>query len=108
MIFGSIERDLVEANFIGDRDDENIPLPLDPRNPPADTEEEIKVHLRENDYMNCHLIPLENAYGDPEKEWTNYNLPLAGAFLGKGCQGAMLLSEFSKELQHNVSCLASI
>lgn len=92
----SVSRDLVEADFIGDRDNQNNALPSDPRIIPHIALDEYippsPPRYYEDDVPNVHLIPMENFAGDPEKEWTYRHVLIAGTLLGKGCQGAVMLA----------------
>lgn len=101
-MISSAVRDLTEAEFIGDRDKQNNPLPSNPlivqRRPISDVEDEYDRHLRDD-----ILKPMEKErfMGSPESEWTLRNILSAGSLLGKSCQGALKLAGLPESQQHN-------
>lgn len=102
-LISSAVRDLTEAEFIGDRDEQNNPLPSNPlqsskRQTMADVEEEYDRHLSDD-----ILKPMEKEkfMGSPESEWTLRNILSAGSLLGKSCQGALKLAQLSEAQQGN-------
>ena len=100
-MISSVARDLVESNFIGERDEQNNALPSDPRKAPEITMEEYtpKDMQNEKDVPNAKPSSLENFVGDPEKEWAYHHVLSAGTLLGKGCQGAMMLAGQPRPMQ---------
>lgn len=97
-LISSAVRDLSEAEFVGDRDDQNIPLPLKPGI--ALDSDSSNDSLAIDDMDNLQPLTLKFAYNNPEKEWTIRNLLSAGRLLGKSCQGALNLAGHSKVLQN--------
>lgn len=102
-LISSAVRDLTEAEFIGDRDEQNNPLPSQPPKTPRrhnmeSVEEEYDRHL--NDDV---LKPMEKErfMGVPESEWTLRNILSAGSLLGKSCQGALKLARLPEIQQQN-------
>ncbi|XP_067612628.1 all trans-polyprenyl-diphosphate synthase PDSS2 [Eurosta solidaginis] len=99
-LISSAIRDFSEAQFIGERDEQNNPLPYKPgsealkTNGTATTED---IDFDVNDVM----IPLNisKALGKPEKEWECRNILNAGSLLGKACQSALKLAGQSEEMQ---------
>lgn len=91
-------RDLAESNFIGDRDEQNNPLPSDPtRTHESSSSEETQVIDDEID--NTKPLSLKNVMGNPEKEWALRHILSAGTLLGKSCQGALKLAGQPETLQ---------
>lgn len=102
-MISSAVRDLTEAEFIGDRDEQNNPLPSKPLNTPkrpltTDVEDEYDRHLSDD-----ILKPMEKErfMGSPESEWTLRNILSAGSLLGKSCQGALKLARLPEAIQKN-------
>ncbi|XP_059613498.1 all trans-polyprenyl-diphosphate synthase PDSS2 [Phlebotomus argentipes] len=96
-LISSAVRDLAESEFIGERDQQNKPLPSKPR--------ELRARAAEasDDFdFNDVALPLDTdeAIGDPEREWAVRHILSAGSLLGKSCQGALKLAGQPKELQH--------
>ncbi|XP_065082695.1 all trans-polyprenyl-diphosphate synthase PDSS2-like [Ochlerotatus camptorhynchus] len=102
MLISSAYRDLAESNFIGDRDEQNYPLPSRPDSEvggksSADcTLEELGFGDLED---NTQPMRMENAMGNPEKEWSLRHVLGGGSLLGKSCQGALMLAGQPEELQ---------
>lgn len=101
-LISSAVRDLTEAEFIGDRDEQNNPLPSQPpkspRRTPSDVHEEYDIHLDDD-----VLKPMEKErfMGIPESEWALRNILSAGSLLGKSCQGALKLAGLPEATQKN-------
>lgn len=97
-LISSAVRDLAEAEFIGDRDEQNNPLPSKPLTVIAAT-------LGNGDYTvashsdNLKPIEKEAVMGHPEKEWEVRHWLSTGSLLGKSCQGAMILAGQSTAVQ---------
>lgn len=98
-------RDLAESEFIGDRDEQNNPLPSQPRkqarrqntNEPANDEEY-------EEYLTHDILkPMEkeDCMGIPEKEWAMRHILNAGSLLGKSCEGALKLAALPETVQKN-------
>ncbi|XP_055627897.1 all trans-polyprenyl-diphosphate synthase PDSS2-like [Toxorhynchites rutilus septentrionalis] len=102
MLISSAYRDLTESNFIGDRDEQNNPLPSKPNSlMGGSTTPDCK--LEELDFgdlaNNTEPMTIEHVLGNPEKEWSLRHVLGGGSLLGKSCQGAMMLAGQSEELQ---------
>jgi len=95
-LISSALRDLSESNFIGERDEQNNPLPLDPRKRPT---EDADASDDESAIDNTKPFSMKGVMGNPEKEWAMRNVLSAGSLLGKSCQGALKLAGLSEELQ---------
>lgn len=99
-LISSAVRDLTEAEFIGDRDEQNNPLPSQPPKSPkriaSDVLEEYDLHLADD-----VLKPMEKErfMGNPETEWALRNILCAGSLLGKSCLGALKLAGLSESTQ---------
>lgn len=97
-IISSALRDLSESNFVGERDEQNNPLPSDPRlKKDGKTNESDSVEI--NDVDNLKPISMEGVMGNPEKEWALRNILSAGSLLGKSCQGVLKLAELDERIQ---------
>jgi decaprenyl-diphosphate synthase subunit 2 len=96
-LISSAVRDLAESNFLGDRDDQNNPLPFDPFQKKqlnfnyTKSEYEIGITDNNDDYLLDYC----------EREWSYRNTLSSGSLLGKSCQGALKLAGHSDELQRN-------
>ncbi|EAA11709.4 AGAP006015-PA [Anopheles gambiae str. PEST] len=103
-LISSAVRDLAESNFIGERDQQNNPLPSCPLDCPGmaaggrDSEPEGAVNFGDL-VNNTQPLSLEGVMGNPEREWALRHILGAGSLLGKSCQGAMMLAEQSEALQ---------
>lgn len=99
-LISSAVRDLSESNFLGDRDEQNIPLPSKPIKGKA-----VDKSLRDDEDMNFDTIDnlqslsIDNIRGNPEKEWVIHHILSAGSLLGKSCQGALKLAGQPVSLQ---------
>ncbi|XP_029726580.1 all trans-polyprenyl-diphosphate synthase PDSS2 [Aedes albopictus] len=102
MLISSAFRDLAESNFIGDRDEQNLPLPSKPtsavagKSSPDCSLEELGFGDLED---NTQPMSMESAMGNPEKEWSLRHVLGGGSLLGKSCQGALMLAGQPEELQ---------
>ena len=90
-------RDLADASFIGDHDDQNNPLPSDPASYNTDYNSTPNVDATNN------LLPfkIDGFMNDPENEWELRTVLSGGSLLGKSCQSALMLSKHSEELQNH-------
>ncbi|KOB76353.1 putative tumor suppressor protein [Operophtera brumata] len=81
----SAVRDLAEAEFLGERDEQNNPLPSRP------LPEEQREAATEWD---CILDPLPmcGVLGSARREWAARHVLAAGALLGKSCSAALKLA----------------
>lgn len=97
-------RDLAESEFIGERDEQNNPLPSQPSElsrhhlSTEALEEEFDRHIR-GDVMKP--VNKENMLGTPESEWMLRHYLSAASLLGKGCKGALLLAQLPEATQIN-------
>ncbi|XP_077286325.1 decaprenyl diphosphate synthase subunit 2 [Arctopsyche grandis] len=91
-LMSSAVRDLTEAEFIGDRDEQNNPLPCKP------IPDGGKPPIKE---WQCRLDPLNvsDLMGHAAPEWAARHELSAGALLGKSCQGALMLAKQSRDMQ---------
>jgi decaprenyl-diphosphate synthase subunit 2 len=87
-LISSAVRDLAEAEFIGDRDEQNVPLPAKPTPEQRFDEDYLAIDAADN----LKPLSLKGIKGDPEKEWTVRHILSAGRLLGKSCQGALKLA----------------
>ncbi|XP_004925742.1 all trans-polyprenyl-diphosphate synthase PDSS2 [Bombyx mori] len=91
-------RDLSEGEFFGERDNQNIPIPGKP------------VPFETGEFDICSdTTPLKvnNILGEPIREWTLRTMFNGGTLLGRGCQGALLLSgkgEKEQEIAYKFGC----
>lgn len=90
-------RDITESHFIGERDEQNIPIPSDPL---------LKDPVNFNEMLNSSDINdnrkpfnIKSAMGFPGSEWELRHTLSAGSLLGKGCQSSFILAEQSEHLQ---------
>lgn len=111
-LMSSALRDLAEAEFVGLRDDQNNPLPLNPQKASAletpienieeDATPQYYTLLEDNCESECDLLnPMPECTGhEPEEEWTLRHVLGAGSLLGKSCQGAVQLAGHTPEVSH--------
>lgn len=93
----SAVRDLAEGDFVGDRDEQNNPLPARPilGNP-----EEAQI-VDDFDFVSVfQKLDVSGALGHAEREWTVRHLLSTGSLLGKACMSTLILADQPKELQH--------
>lgn len=103
-LISSAVRDLAEADFVGDRDEQNNPLPSKPLSP----QQQALKYAHYVDATECaghfdNLKPIEKnaVMGIPEQEWEMRQLLGTGSLLGKSCQGSMILAGMSANVQMN-------
>ncbi|XP_058122872.1 all trans-polyprenyl-diphosphate synthase PDSS2-like [Anopheles ziemanni] len=102
LLMSSAFRDLTESNFIGERDDQNNPLPGKPLSGAKVYTEEVGSWDKQDfGDLDDNIAPLQVAgnLGSAEMEWSLRNLLAGGSLLGKGCQGAILLGGHPEHLQ---------
>ncbi|CAO1431373.1 unnamed protein product [Diamesa tonsa] len=96
-LISSAGRDINDGHFIGDRDDQNYPLPSDPTLRVVYENEEPT-----NDQIdNLQPFNIKSALGKPESEWELRHFLIDGSMLSKSCQGALMLAGFEKDIQKN-------
>lgn len=91
-LMSSAVRDLAEAEFLGERDEQNNPLPSRPL--PKDQIEEAT----EWDIITDPL-PMGGVIGCAGREWSARHVLAAGALLGKSCSAALKLAGHKPQLQ---------
>ncbi|XP_037933320.1 all trans-polyprenyl-diphosphate synthase PDSS2 [Teleopsis dalmanni] len=94
-LISSAVRDFSESEFIGERDEQNNPLPSKPDTKAKNSD--VSVDFNENDAM--QPMDISKVMGIPEKEWECRNILNAGSLLGKSCQGSLKLAGQSEEMQ---------
>lgn len=107
-LISSAVRDLAESEFIGDRDEQNNPLPSKPipqsqRSPsPNDSTAVVNADDDFDEFISDDVLkPYDKLryMGDPEKEWEMRHILSAGSLLGKSCQGALKLAGHPDAIQ---------
>lgn len=83
-------RDLSESEFLGDRDEQNMPLPGKPKVSKNDL----------NITFDTTSINTDDVLGKPRKEWTARTVYNGVSLLGRGCQSAMVLGRQCHETQN--------
>ncbi|CAH2075570.1 unnamed protein product, partial [Iphiclides podalirius] len=91
-LMSSAVRDLAEAEFLGERDEQNNPLPSRP------LPEEQREAAAE---WECVLqpLPMSGVRGCARREWVARHVLNAGALLGKSCSAALKLAGHAPALQ---------
>lgn len=95
---------MAESEFLGDRDEQNHPLPSQPPKTPRRSltteavDEEYHRHLSD-DVLNP--IKKQEFMGSPESEWALRHTLSIGSLLGKGCQGALKLADLPDDIQRD-------
>lgn len=97
-LISSAVRDLAESEFIGDRDEQNNPLP----SKPMPHRESSSDDIEDEDWVSSDVLkPMykDSSMGIPEKEWALRHILSAGSLLGKSCQGALKLAGHPEAIQ---------
>ncbi|XP_028167910.1 decaprenyl-diphosphate synthase subunit 2-like [Ostrinia furnacalis] len=91
-LMSSAVRDLAEAEFLGDRDEQNNPLPSRPL-PEAEWGPASE--------WDCIVdpLPMGGVAGCLPREWASRHVLAAGALLGKSCSAALKLAGHQPQLQ---------
>lgn len=100
-MISSTVRDFSESEFIGERDEQNNPLPSRPGTKPLQQTSKA-ISTTDIDFCREDVLKPMNIYkylGDPEKEWEARNILNVGSLLGKSCSASLLLAQQSEELQ---------
>ncbi|XP_036337687.1 decaprenyl-diphosphate synthase subunit 2-like [Rhagoletis pomonella] len=99
-LISSAVRDFSESQFVGERDEQNNPLPCKPGSETLKTNGTATTESIDFD-VNDVMIPMNisKVMGIPEKEWECRNILNAGSLLGKACQGALKLAGQSEDMQ---------
>ncbi|XP_050669256.1 all trans-polyprenyl-diphosphate synthase PDSS2-like [Leptidea sinapis] len=84
-------KDLSESEFLGERDEQNKPIPGKPKNDAADR----------NITFTTTSISIDDVLGNPRKEWTARSLFNGVSLLGRSCQSVMLLGQQNREIQNS-------
>lgn len=102
MLISSAFRDLAESNFIGERDEQNNPLPTKP----GTQLKELATDLNSLEDLgfgdledNTEPMKIDGVVGHPEKEWSLRHVLGGGSLLGKACMAALMLGGHPKPLQ---------
>lgn len=94
-LMSTVVKDIAESNFVGDRDDQNIPLPSNPF---------LKIHvdrltpLDDFNYYN-NYVENDEIMGYPQREWSFRHTLSSASLLGKSCQGTLMLAGHSEPFQ---------
>lgn len=91
----SAVRDIAEGEFVGDRDEQNTPLPAKPKagSPDADVVDDFDFNAV------FQKLDIAGALGNAEREWTVRHLLSTGSLLGRACLSSLILAQQPKELQ---------
>lgn len=98
-LISSAVRDLSEAEFIGDRDEQNIPLPGKPQKVGEGVTQTLEEYMARDNLDNLQPLNLDGILGNAEMEWTVRHLLSAGRLLGKSCQSALKLAGHNETMQ---------
>ncbi|XP_032521360.2 all trans-polyprenyl-diphosphate synthase PDSS2-like [Danaus plexippus] len=93
-------RDLVEGDFLGDHDDDHNPLPSRPK-----ASNEVKSHYVWEEEDNLAKLGSNEFLGQGKDEWLLRTMLTSGSLLGKGCQGAMKLAGWGKDMERQAYIL---
>ncbi|GBP10290.1 Decaprenyl-diphosphate synthase subunit 2 [Eumeta japonica] len=93
-LISSAIRDLAEAEFLGERDEQNNPLP----SPPI----QYRINPNEPTDWECAMdpLPMRGVLGAARREWRARHVLAAGALLGKSCCGALKLAGHAQNVQN--------
>lgn len=87
--------DIAQGNFIGDRDEQNNPIPTKPKPISKET-------LLEDDFdfgAVFQKLDIKGALGHAEREWTVRHLLTTASLLGRACQSTLVLAGQPEEVQ---------
>lgn len=104
-LISSAVRDLAESEFIGDRDEQNNPLPSKPISKSqreANENNGSNITDDHDEFISDDVLKpydKERYMGDPAKEWEMRHILSAGSLLGKSCQGALKLAGLPDAIQ---------
>ncbi|XP_050354404.1 all trans-polyprenyl-diphosphate synthase PDSS2-like [Nymphalis io] len=93
-------RDLVEGDFLGERDDENNPLPSRPK-----ASNDLNVHYQWESEDNLGKLGSNDYLGQGKDEWLLRTMLTSGSLLGKGCQGAIKLARRGEKMERDAYIL---
>lgn len=94
-LMSSALRDLAECEFIGERDQQNNPLPYRPQNTPKLNMDDVFTKVQ----FGTEPINTKSELGDAKSEWTVRNTLGGASLLGKACQGALMLAGHTESHQ---------
>ncbi|XP_062128846.1 all trans-polyprenyl-diphosphate synthase PDSS2-like [Drosophila sulfurigaster albostrigata] len=97
-LISSAVRDFSESEFIGERDEQNNPLPFKPG---TFQRPWLGVGVDFNEHDVHAPMPIGQVMGNPEQEWECRNILNAGSLLGKSCQASLKLAQQSEEMQRH-------
>ncbi|KAI9587440.1 decaprenyl-diphosphate synthase subunit 2 [Glossina fuscipes] len=98
-LIASAIRDFSESEFIGERDQQNNPLPSKPETNNISARN-IGANNIDFDESDCaRPLNISKVMGIPEKEWECRNILNAGSLLGKSCKATLKLAGQSEEMQ---------
>uniref|UniRef100_A0A2H1VTN4 SFRICE_030623 n=1 Tax=Spodoptera frugiperda TaxID=7108 RepID=A0A2H1VTN4_SPOFR len=89
-IISTALKDLSEGEFFGERDEQNMPIPGEPKI----TDKDYEINFDTNS------IAVDDVLGKPRKEWTARTVYNGVSLLGRGCQSAMVLERQNRETQN--------
>lgn len=89
-IISTALKDLSEAEFFGERDEQNMPLPGKPKH----TKDNFDITF------DTKSIAVEEVLGKPRNEWTARTVFNGVSLLGRGCQSAMVLEKQNRDMQN--------
>ena len=95
-IISSAVRDIAESDFVGDRDEQNNPIPAKPKPIGAEGADIVDDFDFEHVFQK---LDVKGALGHPEREWTVRHLLSTASLLGRACQSTIILAKQPKELQ---------
>lgn len=96
-LISSAVRDLVEGEFVGERDEHKNALPYKPSKVPFRGLSDLDDDHFESD---CERpLNFGKYIGIPDKEWEARQMLNAGSLLAKSCQCSLILAGYSKDLQ---------
>ncbi|CAH2094842.1 unnamed protein product [Euphydryas editha] len=93
-------RDLVEGDFLGERDDANNPLPSKPK-----ASNDFKAPYNWQGEDNLGKLGSNDYLGRGKDEWLLRTMLTSGSLLGKGCQGAMKLAGRGEQMERDAYIL---
>lgn len=94
-IISTAQRDLVEAEFLGDRDCQNRPIPCRPNKDADDHDYTFYDQFEDEPY------DYTRALGDAKPEWTIRTLLCGGSLLAKACSSTLKLAGHDKYVRDN-------
>ncbi|XP_034105411.2 all trans-polyprenyl-diphosphate synthase PDSS2-like [Drosophila albomicans] len=97
-LISSTVRDFSESEFIGERDEQNNPLPFKPG---TFQRPSLAVGVDFNEHDVHAPMSIGQVMGNPEQEWECRNILNAGSLLGKSCQASLKLAQQSEEMQRH-------